>query len=296
MKCVISIIVPVFNDFSAIQQTITALRGQTAEKELFEIIVIDNGSTDGSVEWLSEQTDIIFIQEHTYLNSPYSCRNRGAEVASGRYLVFLDSTCVPDEKWLEAGLKFSEIHPDSMFGGRVRFHCNGHKTTSKLYDSITHVQMEQTITEKQEAKTANLWTSKEIFVTYGPFREGVRSGEDVRWSKYCSDQGVPLLYSQECMVYKFARGFSELMNKQFRIGKGQIARWKKENVLTKRLLQSIKYFVPMKPSSLRERVAKNEEFQFSFSLALKLYLIDYSARFMTSFGNIAGLIQRNDEN
>jgi glycosyltransferase involved in cell wall biosynthesis len=290
----VSVVIPVFNDRKAIQLTLDALRHQTAGQSKFEIIVVDNGSTDGAAEWLEQQSDITFLKEHSYLNSPYSCRNRGIEVASGEYIALLDSTCIPAQNWVEAGLNFIKQNNCELFGGDVKFNCEKHKTAAKLYDSVMNVQMEQAIKTKQEAKTANLWVKKELFNTLGPFNEGVRSGEDVRWSSFAAANGSPLLFAPQCVVYKFARGFRALIKKHYRIGKGQILRWHKEEHLKSKFRQALLGLKPVNPKEMRVLIAKNDDFEYSTFLAVKLYVVRYFALASTVLGNLIGLIETRE--
>lgn len=285
-----SVIIPVFDDLQAIKETITSLRRQAASESSFEIIVVDNGSTDGTVEWLKDQDDIIFLQEIENSNSPYSCRNRGYEVSTGDYLVFLDSTCVPSKSWIANSAFFAEHNPDCLFGGRVDFDWGNNKTAAKFYDSIKHIQIEKNIKEKKECQTANLWVPRSIFEKYGPFRESVRSGEDVRWTKYCTTRGISLLYAEKCTVYKSAREFKELMKKQIRIGKGQVIRWKSENRLLKKIILSFRYYLPMRPSYIRKKIEDSDGYEFGYCFILKVYGIDFCAHFFNTLGNFSGIV------
>jgi glycosyltransferase involved in cell wall biosynthesis len=287
-----SIIIPVFNDYKAIQHTISALKEQTADRSSFEIIVVDNGSTDGSVEWLAKQTDLTFLQETENLGSPYSCRNRGLEIAKGEYIALLDSTCIPDHNWVKSGIDFFENSNFLLFGGKVKFNFEGKPTLGKMYDSISNVQMEYSIKEKNEAKTANLWIKKSLILDVGTFTEGVRSGEDVRWTKYCTAlKKIKIGYNAECSVFKYARGTAELLIKQVRVGKGQVRLWRSNNVLNKMLVQSFKKMLfPVRLNTLKAQIARNDELQCNTRLLVKLYLMSYMVAISTFHGNMMALI------
>lgn len=287
----ISIIIPVFNDFSAIQETLKSLKNQTASTELFEIIVVDNGSSDGSVEWLNTQKDITFLQELTFLGSPYSCRNRGIEIAKGEIIVLLDSTCVPSNEFVEQGWKFYEQTNSELFGGNVLFDFENKPTLGKMYDSITNVQMRHSIETKQEAKTANLWVNKSLFSQFGMFIEGVRSGEDVRWTKSCTSQGINISYCETCVVYKYARGLYELMIKQIRVGKGQVGMWKRQNVVRSKFVQAAKKNIfPLRVDTMKAQIARNKSLTYSRPLIIKLYFVAYLVAFANFYGNVIGLL------
>ena len=122
-------------------------------------------------------TRVILLQEINYLNSPYSARNRGIEIANGAIIALLDSTCVPNLDWLEKGVKFFHTNQDDLFGGNVIFNFEEKITAAKVYDSITNIQMERIIKERNVAVTANLWIKKHVFNEIGLFVEGIRSGK-----------------------------------------------------------------------------------------------------------------------
>lgn len=87
-----SIIIPTFNRKALLQETLESVLSQRFTD--YEIIVVDDGSTDGTVEYLSISGDRIMLltQEH---RGPGAARNLGAKHASGNYLAFLDS----DDLW-----------------------------------------------------------------------------------------------------------------------------------------------------------------------------------------------------
>ncbi|MFM5881720.1 glycosyltransferase family 2 protein [Methanobrevibacter gottschalkii] len=88
----VSVIVPVYNNCEYIESTLSSIINQNFDN--FEIIVIDDGSTDNSLEIVKEKlsaSDISYQIIHQE-NAGVSCaRNRGIEVACGAYLVFVDA-------------------------------------------------------------------------------------------------------------------------------------------------------------------------------------------------------------
>ena len=82
-----SIIVPTFNRDETISLTLDSVRSQ--EFRDFETIVVDDGSTDRTIEILQQFDWVLLLQQKNL--GPGSARNLGANVARGTYLVFLDS-------------------------------------------------------------------------------------------------------------------------------------------------------------------------------------------------------------
>lgn len=104
----ISIIVPVYNVEKYFDKCMESLLGQTYED--FEIIVINDGSTDGSADlcdqWAKKDNRIrVFHQENKGLSA---VRNRGLELAQGEYIAWVDSDDYVDTFYLEKLLKAYE--------------------------------------------------------------------------------------------------------------------------------------------------------------------------------------------
>ena len=85
---IISIIIPHWNGIEILSECINSL--QKTEFDSFEIIVCDNASTDGSQQWLKENHNhIVLIENQKNYGYAGGC-NRGADIAKGEYLVFLN--------------------------------------------------------------------------------------------------------------------------------------------------------------------------------------------------------------
>ena len=93
----ISVIVPAYNAQKTISQTIRSLVEQDYS-EKYEIIVIDDGSTDQTADLIRSFPNVIYV--HQPNAGPATARNHGARLAKGRYLAFTDSDCVPHKDWL----------------------------------------------------------------------------------------------------------------------------------------------------------------------------------------------------
>jgi len=90
----ISVIIPTYNNREVLRETIRALREQTLAPELYEIVVVDDGSTDGTAEILAEAQRVpgAAVRSVTQANRGRSAaRNLGVRGAEGRIVVFLDS-------------------------------------------------------------------------------------------------------------------------------------------------------------------------------------------------------------
>ena len=104
----VSVIVPTRNRRRLLQEVIGALWAQTVPPDRFEIIVVDNCSTDGTPELMAEliarSPCRLVYQVMPENRGPARSRNTGARLARGEILAFTDDDCRPTPEWLASGL------------------------------------------------------------------------------------------------------------------------------------------------------------------------------------------------
>jgi len=119
----ISIIIPVFDQFRFTQACLASLqKHQGAER--FEVIVIDDCSTDGTAEAVPRIPGVIYLRNETNSGFIASC-NRGAEAARGKYLVFLNNDTLVKPGWLTALIDTFAEEPRAGIVGSKLLYPNG---------------------------------------------------------------------------------------------------------------------------------------------------------------------------
>src|SRR4030095_5659835 len=108
----ISVIIPTWNSARMINQCLECLAQQTFQS--FEIIIIDNSSSDGSIEHLKKKWSTLMIKiEKLAANKGYATANNvGARLAHGRWLALLNADAFPESTWLEKLLQAAQENPD----------------------------------------------------------------------------------------------------------------------------------------------------------------------------------------
>ncbi|MEM7050873.1 MAG: glycosyltransferase family 2 protein [Acidobacteriota bacterium] len=101
MSVELSVVIPTYNRMDTLPEVLAAVEGQRADFE-FEVVVVDDGSTDGTAEWLAERAFRRSAQVLRQDNAgPARARNRGVEAARGRWVAFLGDDTVPEAGWLQ---------------------------------------------------------------------------------------------------------------------------------------------------------------------------------------------------
>ena len=102
----ISVIIPTFNRRLILEKCIKSLENQTVDSDIegYEILVVDDGSSDGTISWLKNQCNLfphvrLIEQEH---GGPALARNKGVENSTGNLIVFIDSDLVVTDSFLNA--------------------------------------------------------------------------------------------------------------------------------------------------------------------------------------------------
>ncbi|MBP0019534.1 MAG: glycosyltransferase [Cyanobacteria bacterium SBLK] len=140
-----SVVIPTYNRKPILEKCLKALESQkfalNTIVENYEIVVVDDGSTDGTLDWLATQKHefphaVTHSQDH---QGPAAARNLGVECARGDTIIFIDSDLVVTENFLQAhcdrlcqGQK--ETKSDRVFTyGWVINTCNFENPTSEPY-------------------------------------------------------------------------------------------------------------------------------------------------------------------
>lgn len=221
----VSVVIPVYNNADRLRKVLEAVQQQDYPSECYEVIVVDNGSTDESPAVAKSFEGVRLLFETEYLGSPYSARNRGVEAAAGDIIAFLDSTCRPVSQWLREGVQVLRAEEADLVGGNIEFEFNGKVTAGKILDSLINIRAKDSVENRQVAKTGNLFVTRQVIRAVGTFPEGIRSGGDVRWTAKAVQAGFSLAYGSAATVYYPARPLGALLQKQWRVAKEQPIIW-----------------------------------------------------------------------
>ncbi|VXD25470.1 conserved hypothetical protein [Planktothrix serta PCC 8927] len=175
---IISVVIPAYNAEKTIQQTIDSILNQTFED--FEIIVINDGSTDSTLDIVSNIHDPR-IQVFSYPNSGASTsRNRGLAVATGEYIALLDA----DDLWtpdkLESQYQALQNHPQAAvaYSWTDYIDESGNFLQSGKHPTFNGDVYPELLIQNFLENGSNPLIRREAFAEVGGFDESLLGGQD----------------------------------------------------------------------------------------------------------------------
>lgn len=222
----ISVIVPTYNRKDLLKDCLQSLFNQSYPKDKYEIIVVDDGSTDGTKEMVKELKPNVTLR-YFYQNNqgPASARNLGIKNAKGKILAFIDSDCVADKNWLVNLAKgLGKNKKIAGVGGQLRVYQP--KTLFERYSDIFLCDHREYI-EKPKGEPPHLGTGNSVYHTslvkkIGLFDHSFRCGEDVDLSWRLYFKGYRFLYEPGAIVYHRApKTLRQLLKQSFVYGKAK---------------------------------------------------------------------------
>lgn len=91
-----SVVMPNLNGFPHVKEAVSSLRRHTDGP--FELLIVDNGSTDGSLQWLRQQKDVRLMEMGRNIGAP-AARNRALENVRGEHVLFCDNDVIFTPQW-----------------------------------------------------------------------------------------------------------------------------------------------------------------------------------------------------
>ncbi len=221
-----SVIIPAYNAESTLPALLDSLSNQTYAED-FEVIVVDDCSTDSTVEICRRfGCTLIACAKNS---GPAVCRNFGAAHAAGDFLIFTDSDCVVSSDWIECFERSLALGDSDVIIGKLVL-----LPSTTLGDSISalgfpaggSLGFEKVWKVSEEGYTKSLSSCncairKDIFSNLGGFDESFpyAGGEDSFLAYTLVESGYRIRYCPEVIAYHPARkSFGEFLRWQFRRG------------------------------------------------------------------------------
>jgi glycosyltransferase involved in cell wall biosynthesis/SAM-dependent methyltransferase len=195
----VTIVVPVFNGAASIESCIRSILELGYPRGRMEVIVVDNGSTDGTASILDGyRTDVRILRESR--RGAGAARNRGILEARGRLIAFTDADCTVDRDWLAHLLPPLSEADVGIVGGQILAlrPCNRiERFGERIHDHRRAIED----FSPGYAITMNWASRASVLREVGLFDAGLMRGQDVNLAHRIQQAGYRLAYSPQARVY-----------------------------------------------------------------------------------------------
>jgi glycosyltransferase involved in cell wall biosynthesis len=207
-----SVIIPTYNRLNRLEQVLKGLEQQNVPLEEFEVIVISDGSFDGTNEYLSTLTTPLHLKYICQSNmGPAMARNCGIAHATGDIILFIDDDVVPAAQLIYEHLSFHKQYgsttvvlgpmlspPDFQMSSWVRWE---QAMLFKQYDDMTRGLWEPT---GRQFYTGNTSLARQHLIDAGGFDQSIRRAEDVELAYRLADRGLSFVFNPSAVGYHYA--------------------------------------------------------------------------------------------
>ena len=185
MPAKVSVVIPTYNNAALLHETLDGVRRQTFND--FEIIVVDDGSTDNTADMV-QRYDPAIRYVHQTNQGPAAARNKGVSLAQGKFIAFCDHDDIWNERHLEKLLGCFTTHPSAaMVFDDARFYGDGigeEKThiDAKVLQSLIGKEVPiRRIWQCWVASMSVVMVRKSVFNELGGLHPGIRGLDDLHF-------------------------------------------------------------------------------------------------------------------
>ena len=190
----LSIIIPVYNKSKLINRCLDSIFSQTT-KYSYEVVLVDDGSTDNSVELIKTRTEsniILFEQQNA---GPSVARNKGVELSHGKYCAYLDADDYWEDGFIEKTVLFLEEHNDCVAVNVAQRHLtiSGEHVAPVCYKDYPHPLVLDDFfsfwADYMHVCTGSVVIRSEVIKQIGGMRTDLRITEDLEFWALVSTYG-----------------------------------------------------------------------------------------------------------
>lgn len=226
-----SVVIPTYNRLGRLRHVITALEQQAYPSDAYEVIVVSDGSTDGTDAYLEVLRSTMPVRWFPQANrGPAAARNAGIQKAGGEFILFIDDDLVPEPRLLAE-------HARSHHEARRDVVVLGPMLTPEGFEMAPWVRWEQEMLMKQyramlrgdwpatarQFYTGNASLRRSHIVAAGGFDEGFRRAEDVELAYRLADRGLDFVFNMQAVGMHFAeRSFRAWLDAAYTYGRNDV--------------------------------------------------------------------------
>ncbi len=220
----ISVIIPVYNGEQTLSRCLESLLNQNYPRDSYEIIVVENGSTDATTE-VAQRYPVRVL--HNSEQGPASARNMGIANSQAEIIAFTDADCIAHVDWLrELVQPYSDPEVGGVAGEILAYEHDERNITERFSDEFTPLR-NFTKSDKDFLPylfTANASYRRTVLVQLGGFNASLFTGEDVDLSwRLQIETNLHVCYVPQAIIYHHHRSSRRKLARQYRqYGFGEI--------------------------------------------------------------------------
>ncbi len=196
----VSVIIPAYNAERTLPYTLRALQNQTIPRDLYEVIVVDDASTDGTAAVAREFGVKYRLQNK---EGPAAARNLGVRISRGDVILFTDADCIPKEDWIEKMIKPLE---DPQVAGVMGRYLTRQKEKCARFVQLEFEERFQILKGFDNIDLVPSFAAafrRSIFEEVGGFdaHYPLANNEDVELSYKIAARGYQMVFADDAIVY-----------------------------------------------------------------------------------------------
>ena len=208
----VSIVLPTYNRLSQLQKVLTGLEAQTLPPTAFEVLVVSDGSTDGTDEFLRAYATPLNLRLFVQHNQgAATARNLGIKMAQGEIIVFLDDDVVPEPQLLAEHIATHQrqatdvvVLGPMLTPEDVTLKPWVHWEQAMLYKQYADIAAERWQPTARQFYTGNASVARRYLLATGGFDTSLRRAEDVELAYRLADRGLTFVFNPDAIGYHYA--------------------------------------------------------------------------------------------
>ncbi|MBA7507792.1 Undecaprenyl-phosphate 4-deoxy-4-formamido-L-arabinose transferase [subsurface metagenome] len=298
-EMLVSVVVPTYNRKELLKRCLRSLFKQSYPTKSYEIIVVDDGSSDGTHKFLKEkEKEIQNLRAFRQKNKGCAAaRNLGVKNARGEVILFTDDDCVVPRNWINQHLKHYGEKNVAGVGGTLWPKEMNWIEEFKIAEYLDEFTQLMEVTDPKMGKglaTCNCSYRKKVFERIGPFDENFLTGSDPEFSKRVLSNGYPLIKDPSIKVYHLRiDSFGSILKTRFKRSQGILLERRKHGRFQDKNHEYVKTFINLWKNFRYVRGNIMEE-KINLNVKIKFVILTFSLLIAGKLGNLYYRLKEKD--
>jgi GT2 family glycosyltransferase len=227
----VSIVIPTYNRLEKLKSVLRGLENQTCSGDEFEVLVVSDGSMDGTDAYLRTANPSFHLRAFFQSNEgPAAARNLGVSQAVGEIVLFVDDDVFPLPALVEEHLSFHAVYgdmavvigpmlapPDFELSPWVRWEAD------KLAEQYQAMSANRWAPTARQFYTGNTSIARHHLVESGGFNPAFRRAEDVELAYRLAERGLKFIFNPNAAGFHYAeRSFNAWLASSYTYGRNDV--------------------------------------------------------------------------